>query len=187
MLSLYSSSTAVDSSFDQFINITQHITMLLFILRVWGALLDLRWVPVYLNQHRIWFSPCVWSCALTTCVSTSFLDHKQSGSESCWQDTNETQWTVPHYIHCSLVLSVPELNKTMHIQCKYGCGPIYKKGCNSDLRGNRGIVVLLLDLDPQGRWFDSRCGHDKKPAQLLGPWARPLTPHCSRGYVSCLV
>ena len=26
-----------------------------------------------------------------------------------------------------------------------------------------------------------------RSAQLLGPWARPLTPHCSRGYVSCLV
>ena len=24
-------------------------------------------------------------------------------------------------------------------------------------------------------------------SQLLGPWARPLTPHCSREYVSCLV
>ena len=26
-----------------------------------------------------------------------------------------------------------------------------------------------------------------RTAQLLGPKARPLTPHCSRGYVSCLV
>ena len=23
------------------------------------------------------------------------------------------------------------------------------------------VVVKLLDLDPQGRWFDPRCGHDK--------------------------
>ena len=46
------------------------------------------------------------------------------------------------------------------------------------------IVVKLMDLDPQGWWFDPWWGQD---AQLLGLWARPLTPHCSRGYVSCVV
>ena len=47
------------------------------------------------------------------------------------------------------------------------------------------VVVKLLDLDPQGRWFDPWCGHDKI-CGAVGP-LRPLTPHCSRRYVSCLV
>ena len=34
--------------------------------------------------------------------------------------------------------------------------------------------------DWEGRWFKPRCNHTKI-MQLLDPWARPLTPRCSRG------
>ena len=42
--------------------------------------------------------------------------------------------------------------------------------CESELaRAACSIVVKLLDLDPQGRWFDPWCGHGKICT------ARPLT------------
>ena len=46
------------------------------------------------------------------------------------------------------------------------------------------VVVKLMDLDPQGRWFDPWWGQDKI-CPAVGPLSK--APHCSRGYVSCLV
>ena len=48
------------------------------------------------------------------------------------------------------------------------------------------VVVKLLDLDPQGRWFDPWCGHDKmiRSAQLLGPLSKALNPSIAAGGMS---
>ena len=46
-----------------------------------------------------------------------------------------------------------------------------RKGVKQVYRAACSVVGNLLDLDPQGRWFDPWCGHDKicTAAQLLTP------------------
>ena len=48
----------------------------------------------------------------------------------------------------------------------------------------RGVVVKLLDLDPQGRWFDPWCGHNKI-CTAVGPLSKALNPTLLRG--ECLL
>ena len=60
------------------------------------------------------------------------------------------------------------------------------------VRGHSGwpsmcsIVVKLMDLDPQGRWFDPCCGQDKI-CTAVGTLSKALNPTLLQGYVSCLV
>ena len=42
------------------------------------------------------------------------------------------------------------------------------------------VVVKLLDLDPQGRWFDPWCGHDKI-CTAVGPLSKALNPTLLQG------
>ena len=45
------------------------------------------------------------------------------------------------------------------------------------------VVVKLLDLDPQGRWFDPWCGHDKI-CTAVGPLSKALNPTLLQGEMS---
>ena len=40
---------------------------------------------------------------------------------------------------------------------------------------NQQLSIPLLDLDPQGRWFDPWCGHDKI-CTAVGPLSKALNP-----------
>ena len=42
------------------------------------------------------------------------------------------------------------------------------------------VVVTRLYLDPQGRWFDPRCGHDKI-CTAVGPLSKALNPSLLQG------
>ena len=42
------------------------------------------------------------------------------------------------------------------------------------------VAVKLLDLDPQGRWFDPWCGHDKI-CTAVGPLSKALNPALLQG------
>ena len=46
-----------------------------------------------------------------------------------------------------------------------------------------GVAVKLLDLDPQGRWFDPWCGHDKIRT-AVGPLSKALNPTFAPGGTS---
>ena len=46
-----------------------------------------------------------------------------------------------------------------------------------------GVVVKLLDLDPQGRWFDPWCGHGKI-CTAVGPLSKALNPTLLQGGMS---
>ena len=46
------------------------------------------------------------------------------------------------------------------------------------------VAVKLLDLDPQGRWFDPWCGHDKI-CTAVGPLSKALNPTLLQG--ECLL
>ena len=48
------------------------------------------------------------------------------------------------------------------------------------LSGINSVVVKLLDLDPQGRWFDPWCGHDKI-CTAVGPLSKALNPTLLQG------
>ena len=45
------------------------------------------------------------------------------------------------------------------------------------------VAVKLMDLDPQGRWFDPRCGHDKI-STAVGPLSKALNPTLLQGGMS---
>ena len=45
------------------------------------------------------------------------------------------------------------------------------------------VVIKLLDLDPQGWWFDPRCGHDKI-CTAVGPLSKALHPTLLQGGMS---
>ena len=59
------------------------------------------------------------------------------------------------------------LNKTLN-------PPIAKAGAACS------VAVKLRDLDPQGRWFDPRCGQDKIRA-AVGPLSKALNPTLLQG------
>ena len=42
------------------------------------------------------------------------------------------------------------------------------------------VVVKLMDLDPQGQWFDPWCGHDKIRT-AVGPLSKALNPTLLQG------
>ena len=49
---------------------------------------------------------------------------------------------------------------------------VFKAACS--------VVLKLLDLDPQGRWFDLWCGHDKI-CTAVGPLSKALNPTLLQG------
>ena len=49
--------------------------------------------------------------------------------------------------------------------------------------GACSVVVKVMDLDPQGRWFDPRCGHDKI-CTAVGPLSKALNPTLLQGVLS---
>ena len=71
--------------------------------------------------------------------------------------------------------------------CRYATGCPKQDPKHTAKSAMAFLKVKLLDLDPQGRRFDPRCGHDEICAAVGAPWARPLTPHCPGWYASRLV
>ena len=45
------------------------------------------------------------------------------------------------------------------------------------------VVVKLIDLDPQGQWFDPWCGQDKI-CTAVGPLSQALNPTLLQGGLS---
>ena len=75
----------------------------------------------------------------------------------------------------------------MYLHCHFICVSVFSLQAVQAVGAACSVVVKLMDLDPQGRWFDPWCDHDKI-CTAVGPLSVALNgPHCSRGYVSCLV
>ena len=68
-----------------------------------------------------------------------------------------------------------------HKCATHGCVPKFTLAYNKGLtKAACSVVVKLIDLDPQGRWFDPSCGPEKI-CSAVGPLSKALDPTLFQG------
>ena len=140
-------------------------------------------------RSPLWESPSwhTWTCHATplplmVLICLSNAAHSPSITKHLLQWVSSTKFMEPLLLQWDVLLDAACLS--------FSGAPSTSAGIATTILDHTGaacsVVVKLLDLDPQGRWFDPRCGHDKI-CTAVGPLSEALNPTSLQGgFVSCL-